>query len=239
MTLGGCGIPFQFQRFRPQAGRRKCDGETGPVNLQILPLAITMMAGPQIMSAIIFVTHHKAIQVSVAFLAGVAAATSVGVLIALGIANLLGDQVELGDSSEPSAAGNIIQFALVALLVAAALKNYLGRETAEPPKWLGKLMAADPRKAFVTGLLVILVMPSDVVIMLTVGVNLALNDLSWASALPFIGATILVAALPLLAFILFRRRAEEFMPKVRDWMNAKSWLVNIIVCGVFLVLILA
>jgi hypothetical protein len=29
------------------------------------------------------------------------------------------------------------------------------------------------------------------------------------------------------------------MPKVRDWMNANSWLVNIIVYGIFIVLILA
>jgi hypothetical protein len=209
------------------------------MNLQILPLAITMMAGPQITSAIIFVTHPKAIRVSVAFLAGVAAAASVGVLIALGIASLLGDQVSLGSSSDADSTGNIIQYALVALLVAGALKNFLGRETAEPPKWLGKLMAADARKALTTGLLVILVMPSDVVIMLTVGMNLAHNDLSWVHSLPFIGATLLVAALPLLGFILFRRRAEKLMPRVRDWMNAKSWLVNIIVCGIFLALILA
>jgi hypothetical protein len=28
------------------------------------------------------------------------------------------------------------------------------------------------------------------------------------------------------------------MPKVRDWMFANSWLVNIIVIGIFIVLIL-
>jgi hypothetical protein len=29
------------------------------------------------------------------------------------------------------------------------------------------------------------------------------------------------------------------MPKVRDWMNANSWLVNIIVYVIFILLILA
>lgn len=209
------------------------------MNLQILPLAITMMAGPQIMTAIIFVTHPKPIRVSVAFLAGVAVATSLGVLMALGVANLLGDQVSLGGSSDAGSLGNIIQFALVALLIAGAVKNYLGRRTAEPPKWLGQLMAADPRKALRTGLLLILLMPSDVVIMLTVGMNLAQNELSWVHSLPFIGATLLIAGLPLISFVLFRRQAEKIMPRMRDWMNANSWLVNIIVCGIFLVLILA
>jgi len=38
--------------------------------------------------------------------------------------------------------------------------------------------------------------------------------------------------------LVFHRRAQQFMPKVRDWMNTHSWLVNIIVCGVFIALIL-
>jgi threonine/homoserine/homoserine lactone efflux protein len=204
------------------------------MNLQILPLAITMMAGPQIMAAIIFVTAPKALRVSVPFLAGVAIATTVGVIITTTIASLL----SLGDPSDSGSSGNIIQYVLVGLLVALAIKNYVGRETAEPPRWLGALQSADVKRAFMTGLLVILLMPSDIIIMLTVGTNLAQNNAGLIAALPFIGATVLVAALPLLFFVLFHRRAQQFMPKVRDWMNTHSWLVNIIVCGVFIALIL-
>jgi threonine/homoserine/homoserine lactone efflux protein len=204
------------------------------MNLQILPLAITMMAGPQIMSAIIFVTAPKALRVSVPFLAGVAIATTVGVLITTTIASL----ISLGDPSDSGSSGNIIQYVLVGLLVALAIKSYVGRETAEPPRWLGALQSADVKRAFMTGLLVILLMPSDIIIMLTVGTNLAQNNAGLVAALPFIGATVLVAALPLLFFVLFHRRAQQFMPKVRDWMNTHSWLVNIIVCGVFIALIL-
>jgi threonine/homoserine/homoserine lactone efflux protein len=204
------------------------------MNLQILPLAITMMAGPQIMAAIIFVTAPKALRVSVPFLAGVTIATTVGVIITTTIASLL----SLGDPSDSGSSGNIIQYVLVGLLVALAVKNYMGRETAEPPGWLGALQQADAKRAFMTGLLVILLMPSDLIIMLTVGTNLAQNNAGLVAALPFIGATVLVAALPLLFFLLFHRRAETFMPKVRDWMNSNSWLVNIIVCGVFIALIL-
>jgi hypothetical protein len=204
----------------------------------VLPLAITMMAGPQIMSAIIFVTASKPVKVSASFIAGVAIATTVGVAIALAAVSLLGNSVSLGDSSENGSTGHIIQYLLVGALVALAVKNYLGRETAEPPRWLGALQSADSKKALMTGLLVILLMPSDIIIMLTVAVNLVQSGAGFLAALPFIGATILVAALPLLLFLLFHRRAQQFMPKVRDWMNANSWLVNIIVCGVFIVLIL-
>jgi hypothetical protein len=207
------------------------------MNTEILPLAITMMAGPQIMSAIVFVTSARAVPVSLAFVCGVAIATVVGVTIATGLASLLGDGVSLGDSGDTGSTGTVIQLALVGLLIAAALKNYIRRETIEPPKWLGKLQAAGAAQAFRTGLLVILVMPSDIVIMLTVGANLEHTGSSLSDALPFVAATVAVAALPLLGFLLFHRRAQRAMPKVRDWMNANSWLVNIIVCGIFILLI--
>jgi threonine/homoserine/homoserine lactone efflux protein len=126
---------------------------------------------------------------------------------------------------------------LVGLLVALAVKNYVGRETVEPPSWLGTLQSADSKKALTTGLLVILLMPSDIIIMLTVGVNLVQNKAGLIAALPFIAGTVLVAALPLLLYLLFYRRAQRVMPKVRDWMNTNSWLVNIIVCGVFILII--
>jgi hypothetical protein len=208
------------------------------MDIAILPLAITMMAGPQIMSAIIFVTTSKPVKVSATFVAGVAIATTVGVIITTIIAGLVGSNVSLGDPSDAGSTGNIIQYILVGLLVALAVKNYLGRESAEPPRWLGTLQSADWRLALKTGLLVILLMPSDIIIMLTVGMNLEHHNLGLGAALPFIAATALVAALPLLLFLVFHRRAQRFMPQVRDWMNTHSWLVNIIVCGVFIALIL-
>ena len=61
---------------------------------------------------------------------------------------------------------------------------------------------------------------------------------SLVDALPFIAATTLIAALPLIGYLLFGRRAREAMPKVRDWMNANSWVVSIIAYGIFIVLIL-
>jgi len=206
------------------------------MNLEILPLAITMMVGPQIMSAILFVTAQRPVQTSAGFLVGVAVAASAGVAVALGLANLLGDS--LGDSDNSGSLGRVIQYGLVALLVARAIQTYAGRKTAEPPKWLGTLLTADWKRAMKTGLLLIFVMPSDIIIMLTVGANLAQNNSSWIDALPFIAATVLIAALPLLFYLLFGRRAKDAMPKVRDWMNVNSWLVNIIACSLFVILLL-
>lgn len=208
------------------------------MNTDILPLAITMMAGPQIMSAIVFVTSERAAKNSLAFVLGVLLATTAGLAALRGLLSLLGDNVDLGDSSDSGSAGHIIQYALIALLVAAAIRNYVRRETVEPPKWLGKLQEAGPSQAFRTGLLVIIFMPSDLIVMLTVATNLEHSGDSFGAAVPFILLTALIAALPLLGYLIFHRRAVGAMPKLRDWMNANSWLVNIIVCAIFIALIL-
>ncbi len=207
-------------------------------DLEVLPLAITMMAGPQIMSAIIFVTARKVVPVSAAFVTGVAIAATLGTAAALGLASLLDDATSLGDSSDSGSKGSVIQYVLVGVLIVAAIKTYVGREGAEPPKMLGRLQEADSKLAFKTGLVLIGLFPSDVLVLLTVGVNLEHSGGGLVDALPFILATTLIAALPLLGYLLFHRRAVTAMPKVRDWMNANSWVVNIIACAIFIVLIL-
>lgn len=208
------------------------------MSLSVIPLAITMNAGPQIMSAIIFVTTPKALKLSAYFIAGVVIAVTLGVTITYTLASVLGSGVSLGDPSDSGSLGNIIQYVLVGLLVLLSVKSYVGRETSEPPRWLGALQTAKPRTAFMTGLLLLSVFPSDLLILVTVGINLAQQDAPLLGAVPFVVATILIAALPVLSYLLFRRRAQRVMPKVRDWMNTNSWLVNIIVYVVFIVLIL-
>jgi hypothetical protein len=209
------------------------------MSLAVIPLAITMNAGPQIMSAIIFVTANKPLKLSAYFISGVVIAVSVGVTITYTLATVLGNSVSLGDSSDSGSLGNIIQYLLVGLLIILSIKSYVGRETSEPPRWLGALQNANPKTAFTTGLLLLSVFPSDFVILVTVGINLALKNASLLGAVPFMAATVFIAALPVLSYLLFRHRAKRAMPKVRDWMNKNSWLVNIIVYVIFIVLILA
>ncbi|QKV91438.1 GAP family protein [Streptomyces sp. NA02950] len=208
------------------------------MDLQILPLAVTMMAGPQIVADVILVTTRRPVRVSLAFLLGVAIATTAGVALTRGIFALLGSAVSPGSPEQRGSAATVLQLVLVGLLVAAAVKNYVKRETVEPPKWLGSLMEAGPGRALVTGLLIILCMPSDIVVMLTVGASLEQYDEGLVEALPFIGLTVLIAALPLLVYLLFGRRAREAMPRLREWLNSYSWVVNIAACLIFIVLIL-
>jgi len=206
---------------------------------QVLPLAITMMAGPQIISSIIFVTREdRPILVSFAYVLAIALAACTGIALAMLAADLLGNAVDLGDGGEPSTAAKVIQIALVGLLILRAITVYLKRADSEPPKWLGTLQTASPLRAFEIGFLLILLFPGDVVVMFTTGVHLVSNGHSFADALPLIGLVVLIAAAPLLFYVLFRRKAEQVMPRVRDWMNTHSWVINIFVCVVFIGLIL-
>lgn len=102
------------------------------------------------------------------------------------------------------------------MLVVASVRAYLGRETAEPPEWLGRLQDAGPGQAFRLGVLLVLLMPSDLVITLTTGVHLESEGLPFAAALPFVALTAAIAALPVAFYLLFRRRAIALMPRVRD-----------------------
>src|SRR5215203_6160687 len=172
------------------------------MSVAVIPFAITMNAGPQIMSAIIFVTANKPLKLSAYFLGGVVIAVTVGLTVTYTLASVLGNSVSLGDSSDSGSLGNIIQYLLA-------------------------------------GLLLLSVFPSDLVILVTVGINLAQQNASLLAAVPFMAATVFIAALPVLSYLLFRHRAQQIMPKVRDWMNTNSWLVNIIVYVIFIVLILA
>ncbi|WP_067807163.1 GAP family protein [Actinomadura formosensis] len=208
------------------------------MNIDVLPLAITMLVGPQIISALVLVTSERAVLVSLAFLGGVLTATTAGLVMTRAVAALIGAATTPGGPDTGSTATKVIEAVLVALLIVLAVKNYLGRDTAEPPRWLSGLMQATARHAFTTGFLVILLMPSDLVVLLTVGMNLERSGAGLVAAIPFIAATLFIAALPLLAFLVFHRRAVDAMPRLRDWMTMNSWLVNIVACLFFVVLIL-
>ncbi len=205
-------------------------------SLKVLPLAITMMAGPQFVSSLILITTARAVPTSLAFVAGVATAVTAGTALTTWLAGLLPpDPLVSGSGGSLS---TLIQYGLVALLLGYAIWNWTHRKTAEPPKWLGSLMSAGPRQGFRTGFLLIAFFPSDVVVMCVVGLGLGRGGAGFGAAVPFLLATTLIAALPLLAYLLFRRRAARVMPAIRDWTNDHGWLLNIVVCLFFMVLIL-
>ena len=188
--------------------------------LTVLPLAIVMSAGPQIVTAVFLATSRNARRNSLAFLASVAAATTIGVTIFY----LIGNRVS-GNTSEDSGK-NWLDYVIIALLVFLAVRVFMRRKTTEPPKWMGKLETADPRFSAKIGLLLYSAMPTDIISMATVGFFLARQGASWTESLPFIVLTVLIAGLPFIVLLLLGKRAEALLPKARTWMSENSWIVS-------------
>lgn len=202
----------------------------------ILPLAIAMMAGPQIISAVILITSKKAEKSSLAFIAAILLMTTVGTLVLFIVFQILGiDSLAGDDQQRPVAA--VIETALIGILFFLAIRTYINRTEIKTPKWMESLQEAEPINAFKLGMTLILIMPTDVIIMTTVAIHLVSKDASFLDALPFILTTALIAALPLIIYTIFRDSAAKLMPEIRQWMNDYSWLVQLFVYVIFILLI--
>jgi len=192
--------------------------------LAVLPLAFVMVAGPQILSSFLFATSENWRRTSAAYVLG--AAISISIIVTL--AFLLSD-----GATSSGASDNALYYVVLALLVYGMLHTFRTRETAEPPKWMGKLQTATPRFAFKLGFLLLGVFPSDLITSISVGGFLnASGDPLW-HAVGFLGLTLLLLGSPALAVMIMGERAERVLPKVRDWMNDNSWIVNELVLLLF------
>jgi threonine/homoserine/homoserine lactone efflux protein len=98
---------------------------------------------------------------------------------------------------------------------------------------MAKLQSAKPRSAFVLGVALLGVFPTDIMTTVTVGIHLAHHGDPLWHALPFIGLTLLLLALPAIVVTLLGKRAERTLPKIRDWMSDHSWIVSEIVLLLF------
>ena len=197
-------------------------------SLQILPLALIMVMGPQILTAIFLVTSREPVKNSVAMLIGVVLAASLSLLIWFGIVKAIG--IDPKDGGGPTTADWIV----AGLLALAAIHTFLGRGKASVPKWMTALQEAEPRRAFTLAFLLILLMPTDIVAVISTANWLHDQHENVLGGWPLVAATTLLMALPILGYLLLGRRAREAMPGIRDWLTTNAWLVNIIVIVYFI-----
>ncbi len=190
-------------------------------------MAIVMIAGPQILSAVFLATSRDWRRNSVAYILG--AALSITAVVT--IAYLLGS-----GATGQRGSNDALYVVVLVLLLAAMVHVYLKRGESEPPKWMGKLQTARPRFSFKLGFLLMGFFPTDILTSFAVGSFLAAHGDPWTDGLPFVALTVLLLALPSLTVFTFGARAEAALPKVRDWMNSNSWIVNEVVIAFFVAL---
>ena len=198
--------------------------------LTILPMAFVMIAGPQIISSVFLATSVGWPRNSAAYVAGAALSISIFVTTAYFVTKAAKGG---GDSSASGGTGDTIDLVILVLLLFLAVRVYLERDKAEPPKWMGKLQTASPKFSFRLGFLLLGVFPTDIITSVTVGAQVAREGDSWLYVVPFILLTLFLLALPSLLVLVLGARAKAFLPKVRDWMNTNSWIVSEIVILLF------
>jgi len=181
-------------------------------------MAVVMSAGPQIVTATFLATSQGGRRNSLAFLSGVAVATTISVTVFF----LLGS----GIAGKQKAGKDWLDWLIIGLLVFLVIWVFLRRNESQPPKWMGRLQDANPRFAVTIGFLLYLLMPTDLVATATVGAYIARQGEPWWHTLGFVVLTILIAGLPFIVLLVMGKRAESVLPKIRDWMNANSWIVN-------------
>jgi hypothetical protein len=196
--------------------------------LQVLPLALIMVMGPQILTAIFLVTSKEPVKNSVAMLIGVVVAACLSVAIWYGLVKALG--INPPEDDGPTT----VDYIVAGLLALAAIHVFRGRGTAEVPKWMSALQEAKPRRALSLGFLLILLMPTDIIAVISTVQYLHDRGEDALHAWPVIVAATLLMALPILAYMLLGRRAREAMPAIRDWLTTHGWLVNIVVIVYFI-----
>lgn len=198
---------------------------------KIVPLAVVMVAGPQIVSAIMLAVSENAKKGSLAFIGGAMSAATLGTAVIYTAAKLLHAEASSGDSS-----ASTIDYVFLVLLVLLAIRVFMKRKQTEPPKWMSKLQTAKPKFALQLGFVLFLLMPTDILTMLTVGSYLATHGNSLIEAIPFLLVTALFIGSPLIIILAMGERAKMVLPKLRDWMNSNSWIVSEAVIGLFLLL---
>lgn len=126
------------------------------------------------------------------------------------------------------------RWVLVVVLILAAIWAFRGRKNSEPPKWMRTLQTEAPNGSFRLGLVLFLVMPTDVMMTFTVGTYLAGHDSPLWHAIGFLFLTALLIGFPLLILLMLGKRGDTLLPRMRDWMNANSWMVSEAVIVFFL-----
>jgi hypothetical protein len=198
--------------------------------IAIIPMAFVMIAGPQIVTAIFLATSEKPVRNSLAYLAAVALATTLGVTLAYFLTHYVKGLIPAGSPRAEST----IDWTIIVLLTILAIRVYMRRKVAKPPAWMAKLQSTQPKGAFILGLSLFTLMPGDIIAMLTVGTWVSHKGLPWVANLAFVAVTLLFAGVPFIIYLLLGKRAETVLPAIREWMTSNAWIVSEVVVLFFI-----
>lgn len=192
---------------------------------ETLPLALAIAASPlTIVPAILLLFADRPRATSAAFLvgwiAGVAAATTVAVLLA---------SIIEGWEDSPRWTGWVRLVAGVGLVV-LAVRQWHGRHAPKPPPaWFDAIAGAEPARAFRLGIILAVANPKVLVLCVVAGLTIGgYDETSSATVLALIAFTLVASAsvaLPLVLFTVIGDRMLGSLGRARDWLLANNAVV--------------
>ncbi len=202
-------------------------------SVAFLPLALSVMLGPQLLVALILITRADAVKSSIFYVAAVTSTLVVTTFIYFRLA-------EATDLQIASIGGRpLLKYFLLTLFAYLILKTYRNRKKlTQPPNWLHNIATASVSRIFVIGILLIALMPTDIIMAFSVGSLLHYSGANFKNALPFFGLVAVIAATPLIFYLSLGKRGPAYLGKVNQWLNTHGYLVNIVILLIFMYLII-
>ena len=204
--------------------------------VSILPLALTVMLGPQILVAILLVTTKKPVQSSLVYILAVTLTIICTTTLAYFIISISG----IHHVSHGGGKGSILKYILVGLLAFAMIRTFINRKKLTAmPKWMSNITTSSLKRIFVIGVMLIAFVPTDIAMALTVGGFIVHSNGVLSDAIPFFSLVTLIASIPLIMFLSMGKRGEQNMERINTWLNSHGWVVNMIIYPLFIYLLLA
>lgn len=202
-------------------------------DIAILPLALTVMLGPQILVGMLLITRKDPIKSSLVYTLALISTLILTTYLYYSVSNITSLH-EASIGSRP-----MVKYFLIALFIFLIIRSIINRnKITEPPKWMQGISTSSLGKIFIIGLCLIAFMPTDIAIAFTVGNLLNSESNSFADALPFFGAVLLISLLPLTIYFSLGTKGPKYLEKVNIWLNTHGYIINVIVLSFFIFLLI-
>lgn len=196
----------------------------------VIPFAIGVFASPlPVIIAILMLFAPHPHRISGIYIATWTSGVVLATLVFTGLAGLLEEQ-------DGSGWGAWVKVVLGVLLIAAAIKGWLGRSATESPSWLSTVMNAEPRQAVKLGVLLSVANPKELLMAAGAGIALGTSQQPLTTqAVAFVVFIVIGASSvfgPLLIFVAGGDASLRGLEKAREWLERNSVAVASGVLGV-------
>jgi Sap, sulfolipid-1-addressing protein len=212
----------------------------GTVFLQILPLALAAIAPTMIGLVVIFLSDDRGLVKALAFILGKYIVYVLWGVVSLELAGHI-SSTSLGGTSTFS---EVIFLIFGLLLLILAMRSFFGEDDpdAPPPKFMTILDKMGPLKLFGVGLVLSLMQFRFIALVL---VGAAVIEQARLSTTENLISVLLLALLmvwpmliPVVVFLVLSEGRENAMKSMRTWLTRNHRMINVVVLGVFGILLL-